>query len=108
LRPDPKERANTNKTKPNTKLPQMDISAAAESVGITSDCVKVGANADWTSPFKALTAAQEAAVDDHVGMTYQVRGWGGGWVWGGVGGGYWVEGGACVEGEGLGWVGVKS
>jgi hypothetical protein len=35
---------------------------------------QVGPNADWTSPFKALTPEQEAAVDAHVETTYKVMG----------------------------------
>ena len=33
----------------------------------------MGANADWTSNFKALTPEQEAQVDGHVEATYKVR-----------------------------------
>jgi hypothetical protein len=51
----------------------MDIAEAADKVGVTVDTVKVGENADWTSPFKQLTPKQEAAVDSHVEMTYRVR-----------------------------------
>ncbi|KAI8464184.1 MAG: peptidase family S49-domain-containing protein [Monoraphidium minutum] len=51
-------------------MTKMNASAAAEMIGVTTDTVKVGANADWTSPFQELTPEQEAAIDAHVEGTY--------------------------------------